>query len=323
MPQAPEFWAKAGMASDLLLPLAWINASLGAARWAVIRPKQVGVPVICVGNLVAGGAGKTPVVLSLVRLLREAGQRPHVLSRGYGGSLKGPLRVDPAQHSEAQVGDEALLLAQAAPTWIGRDRVASAEAAIAAGASVLLLDDGFQNPALHYDRAFLVIDGTYGLGNGRVMPSGPLREPAALGLARADAVIVMGENRAGLRVGGVPLFGANLVARDADHLRGRKLVAFAGIGRPEKFFETLDALGAALLARRGFPDHHRYRDAELESLCLEAAQHGAMLITTEKDLVRLAPRWRAQAVALKVDVAWQDEAALKHLLGPVAAGRDG
>ena len=323
MPQAPEFWTRTGFPSDLLLPLAWLNTGLGATRRALITGKALSVPVNCVGNLVAGGAGKTPVVLSLVRLLSEAGHRPHVLSRGYGGTLGGPLRVDPLRHSAGEVGDEPLLLAQAAPTWIGRNRVATAEVAIAAGASILLLDDGFQNPALHYDRALLVIDGVYGLGNGRVMPAGPLREPAEWGLARADAVVVMGNDRAGLTLKGVPIFKAALEPRDADHLRGRKLVAFAGIGRPEKFFATLETLGVVIVARHAYPDHHRYRDDELDMLCRVAAQHGAMLITTEKDLMRLAPRWRAQAVALKVEVAWRDEAALKTMLGPFAANTHG
>jgi tetraacyldisaccharide 4'-kinase len=314
MPQAPEFWAKPGLLSDLLLPLAWGHAGLSAARRALAQPKHVSVPVLCVGNLVAGGAGKTPVVLSLAAMLRAAGHRPQILSRGYGGTLAGPVRVDPARHSAAEVGDEPLLLARAAPVWIGRDRAASADAAIAAGADLLLLDDGFQNPTLHQDLALVVVDGAYGLGNGRVIPAGPLREPAKTGLARAQAVVLMGATDTRFDFGRAPMLRAKLVPQAADHLKGKKLVAFAGIGRPQKFFATLTELGAIIVAQHAFPDHHRYQDTELDKLQREAAGSGATLITTEKDLVRLEPRWRASIAALKVDVAWADREAVEALL---------
>lgn len=324
MPQAPDFWARPGLLSDLLLPLAWGHAGLSVARRALTRAKRVGVPVLCVGNLVAGGAGKTPVVLSLARMLSDAGYRPQILSRGYGGSLAGPKRVDPAQHSAAEVGDEPLLLARAAPTWIGRDRVATAEAAIAQSADVLLLDDGFQNPSLQQDLALVVIDGEFGFGNGRVIPAGPLREPVKAGLARAQAVIVMGAGKSDLPLAGTTMLKAKLVACDAELLKGKRLAAFAGIGRPQKFFAMLKELGAVLVAERGFPDHHRYHEAELDQLAREATSQGAALITTEKDLVRLEPRWRARVAVLKVEVAWEDRAAVLALLaGTVEAPRRG
>jgi tetraacyldisaccharide 4'-kinase len=314
MPQAPEFWAKPGLLSDLLLPLAWGHAGLSAARRALAHPKQASVPVLCVGNLVAGGAGKTPVVLSLAAMLLAAGHRPQILSRGYGGTLAGPVRVDTTRHSAAEVGDEPLLLARAAPVWIGRDRAASADAAIAAGADVLLLDDGFQNPTLHQDLALVVVDGAYGLGNGRVIPAGPLREPARTGLARAQAVVLMGAAETRFDFGDALVLRAKLVPQAADHLRGQKLVAFAGIGRPQKFFATLAELGAVVIAQHAFPDHHRYQDAELDRLQREATATGATLITTEKDLVRLEPRQRAAIAALKVEIAWADRAAIEALL---------
>jgi tetraacyldisaccharide 4'-kinase len=321
MPQAPEFWARSGLLSDLLLPLAWSHAALGAARRHFHHPFHANVPVLCIGNLVAGGAGKTPVALSLARILQEAGTTPHILSRGYGGSLSGPLRVDPARHSAAEVGDEPLLLAQAAPTWICRDRAASARAAIAAGASMLLLDDGFQNPTLHQDLALLVIDGTYGLGNGRVIPAGPLREPAATGITRAQAIVRVGADRTGIARSDRPLLTARLQPREADDLQGKSVVAFAGIGRPEKFFATLRELGAALAATHEFPDHHHYREAELARLLAEASAKRALVITTEKDRVRLTPPWRERIRALKVEIVWDDSAALMRVLAPILGTR--
>jgi tetraacyldisaccharide 4'-kinase len=323
MPQAPDFWAKPGLLSDLLLPLAWGHAGLSAARRALTKPKRVGVPVLCVGNLVAGGAGKTPVVLRLAQMLSEAGHRPHILSRGYGGNLRGPQRVDPTQHSAAEVGDEPLLLARVAPTWIGRDRVATGEAAMAHGANVLLLDDGFQNPSLQQDLALVVVDSEYGFGNCRVIPAGPLREPIKTALARARAVIVMGAGRNDLPLAGTKMLKARLVARDVGSLKGARLVAFAGIGRPRKFFTTLREVGAVLVAERGFPDHHRYQETELDQLARAAASQGATLITTEKDFVRLDPRWRARVTALRVEVLWEDRPAVLALIASLMKTRDG
>jgi len=323
MPQAPEFWQRRGLLSDLLLPLAWGHAALSAARRQATRPWYADVPVLCVGNLVAGGAGKTPVVLSLARLLTDAGRKPHILSRGYGGRLRGPLRVDPARHTASEVGDEPLLLARAAPTWIGSDRVASARAASAAGAELLVLDDGFQNPALHYDLSLLVVDGSYGLGNGRVIPAGPLREPAATGLARAQAVVLIGDGDMPEMLRGVTALRARLLPVDAAELGAKKVVAFAGIGRPEKFFTTLEELGAILLARRAFPDHHAYSEAELAALAEAASREGAVLVTTEKDCVRISPPWRERVRALAVTVDWADRDALTRFLAVFSAPRDG
>ncbi len=315
--RAPEFWARPGLAGQLLEPLGRAHAAAAAARRALTRPWRAGVPVLCVGNLVAGGAGKTPVALDLARRLAARGAHPHLLSRGYGGSEAGPLAVDPARHDAQQVGDEALLLARAAPAWIAADRVAGARAAIAAGARVIVMDDGFQNPGLAKDLSLLVIDGSYGFGNGRVIPAGPLREPIAAALARADAVVAMGADEAGIaaRLGGKRVLAARLVPVAA--LAG-PVVAFAGIGRPEKFFRTLAESGATLVAQHGFPDHHRYGAAELTRLGDEAERAGARLITTAKDWVRLPQAWRARVQVLEIEVAWQDEAALDTLLDRIA-----
>jgi tetraacyldisaccharide 4'-kinase len=323
MPRAPEFWARPGLVSDLLAPLGWAYGAAGAARRAITQPTRVSVPTICVGNLTAGGAGKTPVVLSLASLLRARGRQPHILSRGYGGSLQGPLQVDPARHSASEVGDESLLLAAAAPCWIGADRVASARAAISAGADLLLLDDGFQNPALAYDIALVVIDGGYGIGNGRVIPAGPLREPAATALQRASAVVMIGTCEKRIELGGLPTLSAQLAPVEAEALRGQRVVAFAGIGRPAKFFATLTALGASLTATHAFPDHHPYSESDFVSLAADAQAENAILVTTEKDWVRLSPRWCEKIRALKVALRWDDDAALERVLMPALEAAHG
>jgi tetraacyldisaccharide 4'-kinase len=316
-PPAPEFWAREGLAAHLLEPLAWANAAAGAARRALARPYRAGVPVLCIGNAVAGGAGKTPVALSLALRLEALGAHPHIVSRGYGGSAAGPLAVDPARHGAGTVGDEPLLLARAAPTWVARDRVLGARAAIAAGASVIVMDDGFQNPSLVKDLSLLVVDGGYGFGNGRVMPAGPLREPIASALARADAVVLMGEDKAGIvpRLKGQRVIAARL--KPCARIEGA-VVAFASIGRPQKFFDTVAEGGALIVARHAFADHHIYSEGELTRLAAEADAAGAQLVTTAKDAVRLPPRWRTRVSVLEVVVEWRDGAPLDALLARVA-----
>jgi tetraacyldisaccharide 4'-kinase len=314
MPQAPEFWARPGLVSDLLSPLGWAYGAAAAARRALTQATRVSVPTICVGNITAGGTGKTPVVLSLAQLFQARGRHPHILSRGYGGSLKGPLRVDAARHRASEVGDEPLLLAATAPCWIGADRIASAREAITAGADLLLLDDGFQNPALHYDVALVVIDGGYGIGNGRVIPAGPLREPTATALRRAHAVVLIGTGTPTLDVGGLPILKAHLAPVEADALKGQRVVAFAGIGRPAKFFATLHEIGADIVTTRDFPDHHPYSESELTSLAATSQAEKAILVTTEKDWMRLPSSWREKIRALKVALRWDDGAALERVL---------
>jgi tetraacyldisaccharide 4'-kinase len=316
--RAPKFWAHDTLPGRLLAPLGEAYGLAGRLHRRLVRPVRAAVPVICVGNVVAGGAGKTPVVMALVAHLLAAGRRPHVLSRGYGGRLPGPLRIDPARHDAATVGDEALLLAEIAPTWCARDRVAGARAAVAAGADLLVMDDGFQNPSLHQDLAFLVVDGAFGFGNRRLLPAGPLRERLACGLARASAVVQLGDDEAGLDTllpRGVPWLRARLCAGpDAPDLRGRRVVAFAGIGRPEKFFRSLADTGALLAGRHGFADHHRYRRREIGALLAEAAAKEALCVTTAKDRVRVPADLRPSITILPATVSWQDPAALAQVL---------
>lgn len=324
--RAPRFWAHPpeapGLVAHLLTPLGWLYAL--ATRWRLRRtvPQGVGVPVVCIGNLVAGGAGKTPTAIAVIERLAARGLAVHALSRGHGGSVQGPHRVDPTRDTAAAVGDEPLLLAGFAPTWVSRDRVAGARAAVAAGAQVVVMDDGFQNPALAKTLSLVVVDAGQGFGNGRCIPAGPLREKVAEGLRRSDAVVLIGRaedalqtlrrwpmlaHRPVLRAALAPL-STGLPLADAD------VVAFAGIGRPDKFFATLRACGARLVAAHAFPDHAAYAPKVLRRLLAEARSHDAMLVTTEKDAVRLPPSFRPEVMALPVRLKLDDPAALDALL---------
>jgi tetraacyldisaccharide 4'-kinase len=317
----PRFWSGdgGGLLPSLLSPLAAISARLTAAR--VARPGFAApVPVICCGNATLGGAGKTTLALDLARRLSEAGTKVHVLARGYGGTARGPLLVTPGKDATL-VGDEACLLAETAPTWIGADRAATARLALAAGASVLVMDDGLQNPTLKKSLSFMVIDGGSGFGNGRVFPAGPLREPIESAAARVAAAVLIGPDRHSARAllpPTLPVLTARLVpGPEAATLAGRRVLAFAGIGRPEKFFATLEESGAVLVARHSFPDHHPYRDAEFSELLAEAERLGALPVTTAKDRVRLAAPLRDRVAMLSVTLAWDDPVALFRVLSRV------
>jgi tetraacyldisaccharide 4'-kinase len=329
----PAFWwREAGLAAGLLAPIAAAYGAVAAARLTQ-RGARAAVPVVCIGNPTIGGAGKTPLVLTLARLLQDAGDTPVLLSRGYGGGLAGPLRVDPARHRAADVGDEPLLLARVAPTFVARDRRLGAQAAVAAGASLILMDDGFQNPSLQKSFSVLVVDGRRGIGNGRVVPAGPLRAPLAVQLARADALVLVGPSGGGERVAaaargrGVPVFQAGLApdAAAVTALARTRVLAFAGIGDPQKLFATLTGAGIAVAATRGFPDHHRYTAAEAAMLCEEADRAALTLVTTEKDLARMqgdasVAGLAARARALPVTLTLTDAAAFLRLLRGRLAG---
>ena len=321
----PAFWwGEGSFASALLAPLAALYGAV--AQWRLGRGgERAGAPVVCVGNLTVGGAGKTPTALALARMLAAAGERPMFLTRGYGGALAGPLLVDPARHRAREVGDEPLLLARTAPTIVARDRVKGA--GIAGDASVIVMDDGFHNPSLVKDFSVLVVDGRRGTGNGRVIPAGPLRAPLEAQLARAHALIVVGGLRRAAdiaeraRAANIPVLQARL-RPDVDviaWLRGRQVLAFAGIADPKKFFATLAEAGVVLAAARSFPDHHRYTRAEAVALCDDAQRAGLVLMTTEKDLARLSgedqlKELAARAKALPVTLAFEEDERMKSLL---------
>jgi len=323
--RAPEFWSENGLPAQLLEPFGQLFGLAGRLRRRLSRPRQAPVPVICVGNLTVGGAGKTPTVLALAERLRAQGHRPHVLIRGYGGRARGPLRVDPGRHDCARVGDEALLLSAVAPTWIAPDRLAGTEAAARAGADCVLMDDGFQNPRLAPDLAFVVVDGGYGFGNRRLLPAGPLRERITDGLSRAQAVIRIGADRHAidrLLPARLPRIEAELrPAPDAPRIAGRRLLAFAGMGRPDKLFATLSAAGAELVGCERFADHHRYRRREIERLLGRAACADALCITTTKDAVRLPADLRSDVAVLPIVLRWQESEVLDRLLERALAGQ--
>jgi tetraacyldisaccharide 4'-kinase len=308
----------------LLTPAGWIWAGATARRVAGATPVDAGAPVISIGNLTVGGSGKTPVGMETLRLLRAVGVEAHALSRGYGGRLEGPVRVDPAAHAAGDVGDEPLMLASVAPAWIARDRVAGARAAVAAGAGALVLDDAHQNPALRKALSLVVVDGEtrddeWPFGDGSVFPAGPMREPLRAGLARADAVIVL--LPADLEApdpelmdvfGALPVFVARL-APEGPSPEGPQ-VGFAGIAKPWKVERSLKAAGCDLVDFAPFPDHAAYAEAELRALAERAAVFGAGLVTTEKDWVRLPPEWRARVTSWPVRARFEDEAGFASLL---------
>ncbi|MCC6948014.1 MAG: tetraacyldisaccharide 4'-kinase [Bradyrhizobiaceae bacterium] len=325
--RAPAFYFQPpGFLSALLSPLGAVYGAVAAARMRK-RGARAGVPVICVGNPTLGGAGKTPTALALAEMLAGMGERPFFLSRGYGGSEAGPLVVDAAKHRAAEVGDEPLLLARAFPTIVARDRAAGARLAVERGAGVLVLDDGFQNPSLAKDCALLVIDDASGIGNGRVFPAGPLRAPLEAQLTRAQGIVLVGEGGAASSIvkqaeaRKLPLFRAKLVpdSAAAAELTEKKVLAFAGIGHPEKFFATLAALGADVVEKRAFPDHHRFSASDAEALLAAAKARGLILVTTDKDLARLkgepsVAELAVQARALPVQLRFEDAGGVQRLL---------
>lgn len=325
--RAPDFWhIKGTLTSRLLGPLGRLYAGAGRWRARTTKPLKLPVPVICIGNIIAGGAGKTPVSVAVARQCRALGFTPHFLTRGYGGKLAGPVRVDPLRHSAGEVGDEALLLAATAPTWVSRRRPPGAQAAVADGADVIIMDDGHQNPSLVKDLSLIVVDGAYGFGNGRVIPAGPLREPVEEGLARADGVVILGPDTANIANIAAPLTilrGRLAPGPEAMALAGRKVVAFAGIGRPDKFFETLRAISADVAATHPFPDHHAYQRGEIETIIAQAVGLRALAVTTSKDAVRLPADLRRQVAVLTITVDWDNPAGLDRLLRSVLPEKGG
>ena len=327
----PRWWydrerRHAPMTRLLLKPASWIWAAATARRLARATPIDPGALVISIGNLTVGGSGKTPVAREVLRLLRAAGIDAHALSRGYGGSLRGPARVDPAVHTAAEVGDEPLMLALDSPAWIARDRVAGARAAVAAGAEALVLDDAHQNPALSKTLSLVVVDGEtrndeWPFGDGSVFPSGPMREPLQAGLARADAVVILlpadlpePDPELVEVFGPLPIFIARL--EPAAPPPPGPLVGFAGIAKPWKVERSLIAAGAELADFAPFPDHAAFRDQDLRFLADRADQFGARLIATEKDWSRLPPQWRERVTSWPVKATFDDEAGFSRFLLP-------
>lgn len=331
MLRAPAFWwRKPGLASLLLAPAGALYGAVAAMRLAR-RGARAAIPVVCVGDPTVGGGGKTPAVIAIAKMLRAAGEKPFIISRGYGGRTPGPILVDPGMDA-SEIGDEPLLLAVHAPTIVSADRIAGAKRATELGASVLLLDDGYQNPSLEKDFSLLVVDAETGAGNGRVFPAGPLRAPLAAQVARAQGLILIGLGGAAREVAeaaatrAIPVFSARLVpdVAPANALAKKRVLAFAGIGRPEKFFATLVAAGVEVVERQGFTDHHRFSPADAKRLLSRARAQGLQLVTTEKDFVRMRgdPALAELAAATKVlpvSLEFMDPAAIEKRLAETLA----
>lgn len=312
---APDFWQSRGPVARLLAPLGTLYGASVALKARITSSFDSGIAVICVGNLTAGGSGKTPVAIAIAEALRARGQRPFFLTRGYGGSERGPALASRA-HSAAVMGDEALLLARHAQTVVSRDRAAGARLAKEKGADVIVMDDGHQNFALRKSLSLVVVDAETGFGNGLQIPAGPLREPVRQGLQRADAVILTGEGSPDLQGYKGPVLRARIVA-DGAPFAGKPVFAFAGIGRPQKFFVGLEQAGAELTAACAFPDHHPYTDDEI--LELKAAAGTAQLVTTEKDFVRMTVTQREDIKVLKAAVIFDQPQGLARLLDSLPA----
>jgi len=306
----PAFWwHKPGLAAALLAPLGALYGAVARRRMARASARA-GVPVICVGNFTHGGAGKTPAALAIAAMLSEAGEQVFCLSRGYGGSNPGPKRVDAHADAAAEVGDEALLLARAAPTVVAHDRVAGAALAKQQGASVIVMDDGLQNASLAKDFMLAVVDGRRGIGNARVFPAGPLRAPLAAQFARIDALLVVGDGEgadaviAAAMARGRPVLHGKLVPDMSvgEALKARQLLAFAGIGDPWKFFASVHEAGIEVARTLAFPDHHRFTAEEAAELIMDAEHEGLALITTEKDRARMVGEPMLAALAQRAHV---------------------
>ncbi len=302
------------MAAALLAPLGWLYGASVAFKARTARPFDPGMPVICVGNLTAGGSGKTPIAIAIAEMLRARGHKPYFLTRGYGGSEHGPALASRG-HSAAVMGDEALLLARTAPTIVARDRAAGARLAKEKGATVIVMDDGHQNFSLRKALSLVVVDAETVFGNGYQIPAGPLREPVAQGLTRADAVIFVGDGEPDLGGYSGPVLRARLKA-EGDAFAGKAVFAFAGIGRPEKFFASLEDSGATVTGSCFFPDHHPYSEDEI--IQLRAVAGEAMLVTTEKDFVRLSTTQREGIRMLKITAIFDDAHAIERLLDSIA-----
>jgi tetraacyldisaccharide 4'-kinase len=323
--RAPGFWyQRPGLASTLLRPLGLTHGAVTTHR--ATTPRVPGpIPVICVGNATVGGTGKTPLVAALATHLARQGRAVAVIARGHGGRFAGPTVVDPKVHTAVDVGDEPLMLAQCMPVVIAKDRTAGVALAAAAGIEVALCDDGLQSAQLYRDWSILTVDGVRGFGNGGIVPAGPLREPWAAALRRVQAVVVMGDDqhaltdrlrkrRAQQGLAPIPIESAHLAPLQPDKVQGKRLVAFAGIGDPARFFRALRQAGAEVVAQYPFPDHYFYRSVEIAGLQAKAQDAGARLITTEKDHARLSPDWAARVSVFSVTACFPRRGGLDHVL---------
>ena len=317
--KTPSFWKQKTFFSTLLMPLGWLYGGITALRIRFSKPYHAACPVFCVGNLTAGGTGKTPVSIALAEILKSMGKHPFFISRGYGGKLTGVL-VEPEKHTPFEVGDEPLLLAQTAPVVINPNRAEAAKLALQNGADCLIMDDGFQNPTLYKDFSFLVFDGAYGIGNGRILPAGPLRESFESGIKRAQVFIILGHDLQNLaQRTSLPVLKGEIVS-DLQQKATKSVLAFAGIGHPEKFYRSLEECGFQVLQKYDFPDHHFYTASELNALIMEAQNLKCEIFTTSKDYVKIPQNLKSYFKVLDIKVRWENENAVRQMLENILKG---
>ena len=318
--KTPSFWHADGFIPKLLEPLAQLYKCLSFLERSLRSKTKIDVPVLCIGNLVSGGAGKTPIALSIGQKL-NAKHNISFLTRGYGGIEAGPIEVNPDEHSSYEVGDEALILSEVGSTWVSRNRTAGAIAAKNAGFEIVIMDDGFQHTSLVKTLSFVIIDGPYGFGNGRLIPAGPLREPIYSGLKRADIIVLVGEVNPSiieLLPNNKPLLRASLVpAEMGKPLSNNNVIGFAGIGRPTKFLETLEKMGLNIIDFVAFPDHYRFRESEIRELYEKATEVDAILVTTFKDMKRVPKNVAHLCQPIGITVVWEDDSKIQQLLDSV------
>lgn len=306
--KTPRFWKNKNLISTILLPLGWIYSGLTAARLKFKKSGKVKIPVICLGNITAGGSGKTPTAVTLAKLLQQEGYSPYFVSRGYGGTLSDIILTQDSAYTAAETGDEPLILCRTAPVSINPNRYQAALKAQKQGADIIIMDDGFQNPSLKKDISILIIDGGFGFGNKRPLPAGPLRENLPSGLRRADAALIIGEDKtdSAKDIKGLPIFRGK-IKEIKPQIKPARVIAFAGIGRPEKFYQSLENCGMNIISRHDFPDHHFYTENELQTLLKEAQDKEAELYTTAKDIVKIPLPLRPKFKVLEIEIEIEKE----------------
>lgn len=321
--KTPKFWSSINPISAMLMPLSWIYYLGYRAKQKTTCSVTVPVPIICIGNLTAGGAGKTPVALYIGKLIKNKGKKAFFISRGYSGNIISPVLVDISKHTAQQVGDEPLLLAKILPTIVGKNRVAVAKFAISLGAEIIIMDDGFQNHTIKKDLSFIVVDRHLSFGNGLMLPAGPLREPVKHGLKRANAVIII--NPATFlptSLPNIPIIIARSQAKPSMlAMNGKKILAFCGIAYPNKFYTMLADCGADIFEKKSFPDHYHYTNTDLEKLYKIATEHSLQLVTTSKDATRLPEEFRNKVMVAEMELLFENSQVLEDLIEGVISAR--
>lgn len=311
--KTPTYWKNKNIISYMLLPIGWLYGFITSLRAKIKKPYKAKVPVICVGNLTAGGTGKTPIAISIAEILKQTYNNVSFISRGYGGSLKNVM-VNNKTHTPCQVGDEPLLLSEVAPVFINPNRAEAAKLAIKHNADCLIMDDGFQNPTLYKDISFLVFNGSFGIGNGYTIPAGPLRETFENGIKRAHAIIIIGKDKTDIASKtDLPIFYADIV-EEKPVIKNKNVFAFAGIGYPEKLYQSLKNVGLNVLKTKDFPDHHFYTKEELQDIINIAKKEKLEIFTTSKDFVKIPQELKSYFHILNIKIKWNNEEKLKNFI---------